>query len=58
MFLKNPLQDIQFINKSGIMIPNILSKRLSLCLEPPPEPTGISMNFLIDNLDNQYRHNF
>ena len=58
MFFKEPRQEIKFINKSGIPIPNILSKLLSPYLEPPPKPTGISLNFLIDKLDNQYRHNF
>ena len=58
MFFKNPWQYIKFINKYGITIPNILSKLLSPCLEPLPEPTGISLHFLIENLDNQYRHNF
>ena len=59
MFFKNPLQDIKFINKSVISKPNILSKHLSLFLEPTPEPTGISLkNKYIDKLDNQYRHSF
>ena len=58
MFFKNPRQDIKFINKSVIPIPNIMSKHLSQCLEPFPEPTDISLNFMIKNIDNQYRNNF
>ena len=51
MFFKNPWQDIKFINKYGIPIPNILSKLLSPCLEPTLELTVISLKN-IDKLDN------
>ena len=43
MLLNNTQQEIKFINKSGISIPNILPKLLPPCLEPPPEPTGFSL---------------
>ena len=58
MFFKKSWQDIKFINKYGIPIPNILLKLFSPCLEPPTEPAGISLNCFIDKIDNQYRHNF
>ena len=58
MFSKSPWQDIKFINKYGIPIANILSELMSPCLEHPKEPTGIPLDFLIDKLDNKYRHNF
>ena len=41
MCFKNQLLDIKFINRYGILIPNILSKVSSTGLEPPPESTGI-----------------
>ena len=58
MFFKNPWKYIKSINKSGVPIPNIMSKLFSPCLEPPPEPTGISIKKYIGNPDHQYRHNF
>ena len=58
IFSKKLLQEIRFINKYGIPIPNIMLTRFSPCLEPPLEPTGISLDLFIDKLDNQYRNNF
>ena len=42
MFFENKWQDIKFINKSRIPIPNIILKRFSSYLEPSLEPTVIS----------------
>ena len=43
MFFKKPRQDINLINKSRIKIPNIMLKLISQYLEPPLEPTVISL---------------
>ena len=51
MFLKKSLQDIKFINKYGIPIPNIMLKHLSPYLETPLEPTVIPLN----NFDKKTR---
>ena len=42
MFFENKWQDIKFINKSRIPIPNIILKLLSPYLEPSLEFTVIS----------------
>ena len=44
LFFKNPQQEIKFINKSVIPIPNMMLKHLSTCLETPIQPTFISLN--------------
>ena len=46
MFFKNTQQDIRFMKKYWIPVPNILSKHFSPYLELPIEPTVISLLFI------------
>ena len=53
IFSKKPWHKNKFIAKYGITLPNILLKNISLHIYN----THIFDFFIIDKIDNQYRHN-